>query len=205
MRPAFSVQEVGRVSPAWLRPSAFGLVMCLHVVVLIGLPWPAGTSRTEPPPFEIQVISPPQPAQLLVPIDSAPAVEVKPATAVPVDVPAVEAQPLHGREAAEIKPPDPTLATSAPQGLSAAPARETEEPLTARRPVAPVQVAEPTPAAERPEVALPIDPPQQGPLPSSEQRVGELAPLAPPRPAVAVPSAAADGPGPERRGVCPGP
>src|ERR1019366_6582771 len=142
MQPAVSVQDIPRVSPAWLRPSAFGLVLCLHLVVLVGLPWPAGTSRTEPPPFEIQVISPPQPAQLMVPIDSAPAVEVKPATAVPVDVPAVEAQPLHGREAAEVKPPDPTLAIGSLQGLLAAPAPATEEPLTARPPAAAVQVGE---------------------------------------------------------------
>lgn len=177
MQPAVSVQDVPRVSPAWLRPSAFGLVLCLHLVVLLGLPWPAGTSRTEPPPFEIEVISPPPPAQLMVPIDSAAAVEVKPATVVPVDVPAIEAQPLHGGEAAEIKPPDPTLAIGSPQDLSAAPAPETEEPLTARPPAAPVRVAEPAPAAERPEgAALPVDPPQQAPLPSSEQHVAELEP-----------------------------
>jgi serine/threonine-protein kinase len=177
MEPAVSLQDVPRVSPAWLRPSAFGLVLCLHLVILVGIPWPAGTSRTEPPPFEIQVISPPEPAQLLVPIDSATAVEVKPANAVPIDVQAVEAQPLHGREVAEIKPPEPTVATGSPQDLPIAPEPEAVEPLTARPPTAPVQVAQPAPAAESPEgSAVPVDPPRQALLPSSEQHVAELEP-----------------------------
>jgi serine/threonine-protein kinase len=178
MQPAVSVQDVPRVSPAWLRPSAFGLVLCVHLAILVGIPWPAGTSRTEPPPFEIQVISPPEPAQLLVPIDSAPAVEVRPVNAVPVDVQAVEAQPLHGREAAEIKPPEPTLATGSPPSLPVAPEPEAAEPLTARPPTAPVQVAEPTPASGGPKgAAVSVNPPRQAPLPSSEQHVAELEPL----------------------------
>src|ERR1700694_2449044 len=102
MQPAVSVQGVRRVSPAWLRPGAFGLVLCLHLMVLVGIPWPAGTSIAEPPAFEIQVIPQAEPAQLLVPLDSAPVVEVKPVNAVPVDVQAVEAQPLHGQEVAEL-------------------------------------------------------------------------------------------------------
>ncbi len=186
MQPAVSVQDLPRVSPAWLRPSAFGLLLCLHLVILVGIPWPAGTSRTEPPPLEIQVISPPEPAQLLVPIGSAPAVEVKPANAVPIDVQAVEAQPLHGREVAEIKPPEPTVATGFPQDLPVAPEPEAVEPLTARPPTASVRVAQPAPAAGSPEgSALPVDPPRQAPLPSSEQHVAELEPPVV-RPAAAV-------------------
>ena len=103
-----------QVSPAWLRPAALGLVLCLHLVFFIGVSWPPGTSTAEPPPFEIQVIaSGASSAQLLVPLDSAQAVEVKPATAVAVDVQAVEAEPLrHGQEIAEFKPSEPAFATT---------------------------------------------------------------------------------------------
>jgi hypothetical protein len=99
MRPAVSVeavrvQDVQRVSPAWLRPVAFGVVLCLHLALLVGVPWPTGTTIARPPPFEIQVIPGAEPAQLLVPLDSDPVVEVKPANAVTVDVQPEEAQPL---------------------------------------------------------------------------------------------------------------
>src|SRR5258707_354690 len=127
MQSAGSVQDVPKVSPAWLRPSAFALVLCLHLLFLVGIPWPAGTSNSEPPPFEIQVISPAEPALPLVPLDSAPAVEVKSGKAVPVDVQAIEAQPQHGQEVAALKPPEPTPATSPSQGVPVSPAQQVAE------------------------------------------------------------------------------
>jgi hypothetical protein len=176
MQPAVSVQDVPRVSPAWLRPSAFALMLCLHLLLLVGVPWPAGTSNTEPPPFEIEVISPAVPARLLVPVDSAPVVEVKSAKAVPLDVQVTEAQPLHGQEVAEFKPPEPTFAASSLQGVLVSPVSQAVEltPLAVRPPTAPVQIAEPAPlAAGTQGPAVPVDPPRKGPLPSFEQRLVE--------------------------------
>ena len=150
MQPAGSVQDVPRVSPAWLRPSAFALVLCLHLLLLVGIPWPAGTSNAEPPPFEIQVISPTEPARPLVPLDSAPALEVKSAKAVPVDVQAIEAQPLHGQEVSELKPPDPGLAVSSPQAVLVSPVPQVAELTPRGKPAAAlVQVAEAAPWPRR--------------------------------------------------------
>jgi hypothetical protein len=177
MQSAIPVQHVRRVSPAWLRPSAFGLVLCLHLAVLLGIPWPAGTNTAEPPPFEVQVIPQAEPAQLLVPFDSVPAVEVKPANAITADVQAVEAEPLkRGQEIAELKPSETAFATSPPQGVFVSPEQPAAElnPPEARPPTDPVQVAQPTLDAA---TALPVDPPSQGPLSSSEQHVAESEPL----------------------------
>jgi hypothetical protein len=175
------VHDFRRVSPVWLRPSAFGLVLCLHFVVLGGVPWPAGTDIVQPPPLEIQVIPQAEPAQLLVPLYSTPAAEIKPANAVPVDVQAVEAQPLHqGQEIAELKPSEPAFAINSPQRVLASPAPQAAEltPLAARPPTAPVDVAQPTPeAASSGASASPVDPALQGPLPSPGQPVAESQPL----------------------------
>jgi hypothetical protein len=183
MQTSVSVQDVRRVSPVWLRPSAFGLVLCLHLVLLVGIPWPAGMSITEPPPIEIQVIPPAEPTQLLVPIESAPVLEVKPANAAPVDAQAVESQPLrHGQEIAELKPSEAALATPSPPAV-VSPERQAAElkPLDVRQPAAPVQVAQPAPEAAQAEPsALAINPPSQ-PLPS-EQQVAESELLELPRP-----------------------
>ena len=182
MQPAVPVQDVRRVSPAWLRPSAFGLVLCLHLVLLVVIPWPAGTNIPQPPSFEIQVIPRAEPARLLVPLDSAPAAEVKPASAVPVGVDAVEAQPLrHGQEIAEV-PSASLFATHPAPGVLVSPGSEGAESKP-RPPAAPVQAAPPAPASVETS-ALPVDPPSQGLLPSSEQRVAESEPLEALRPAV---------------------
>jgi hypothetical protein len=171
-----SVQDVRGVSPPWLRPSAFGLVLCMHLVLLVGIPWPAGTSTAEPPPFEIQVIPQAEPAQPLVPLDSVPVVEVKPANALPVDVQAVEAEPLrHGPEIVELKPSESAFATNSPPGgvVSSEPQAAELKPLEVP-PTGPVQAAQPARGAPRAE-ALAISPPGQ-PL-SSEQQVAESEPL----------------------------
>ena len=88
MQPPVSVQSISvphiqRVSPPWLRPVAFGVVLGLHLVLLVGIPWPAATDIARPPPFEVQVIPQAEPAQLLVPLDSTAVAEVKPANAAP--------------------------------------------------------------------------------------------------------------------------
>src|SRR5258708_40005428 len=98
MQPALSMQDAQTTLPAWLRPGAFGLVTGLHLLVL-GVPWPAVTRIAVPPPVEIQVILPAEPARLLPPSDAAPAVEIKPAVTAKIDSHAVEAQPLtHGKD-----------------------------------------------------------------------------------------------------------
>jgi len=178
MQPAVSVQDVRRISPVWLRPSAIGLVLCLHLVLLVGIPWPAGMSIPEPPPIEIQVIPQAEPAQLLVPLASAPVLEVKPANATPVDVQAVEAQPLrHGQEIAELKPSESAFAAASPAGVvSLEPQAAELKPLDVRQPTAPVPVAQPAPEAARAEAStLATSPPSQ-PL-SSERPVAESEPL----------------------------
>jgi hypothetical protein len=137
----------------------------------------SGTRNAEPPPLEIQVISPAEPARPLVPLDSAPAVEVKSAKAVPVDVQAIEAQPLHGQEVSELKPSEPATAAGSPHAVLVSPSPQVAEltPLAERVPTAPVQVAEPAPVATS--TQLPVDPLQQGPLPPLGQQVAESEPL----------------------------
>jgi hypothetical protein len=191
MQPAVSVHDVSRVSPAWLRPSAFALVACLHLVILYGIPWPAATDIAQPPPVEIQVIPQPEPASLLVPLDSAPAVEVKPATAAAVDVQAAEAQPLHqGKELAELKP-EPAFALNSPPGVPASPAPQESPPLAARPPTASLQVAQPAPQAAGAEAsASSVAPATQVALPPSAEQVAESLPLDVP------PAAAAQAPQP---------
>ena len=178
MQPAVSVLEVPRVLPAWLRPSAFALVACLHLVVLFGVPWPAGTDIEQPRPVEIEVIPQPEPAPLLVPLDSAPAFEVKPATAAPVDVQAAEAQPLQqGQEVAELKP-EPAFALNSPPGVEASAAPPELAPLSARPPTAALELAQPAPEAIGAQAsAAPVDPASQAALPSSVEPVAESQPL----------------------------
>jgi len=191
MQPAVSVQDVRGVSPAWLRPSAFVLILCLHWVLLVGIGWPTGTGVAEPPPLEIQVIPRAEPAQLLVPLESASMVEIKPPNAVPVDVQAIEAQPLHGREIAEFKPAAPALATGPPPGVlvSTAPEGATLKSPAAPAPMAPLQVADAAlVAASVGASPVPVEPPRLDPLPPSEQQVAELEPLVT-RPAAATKSA----------------
>jgi hypothetical protein len=176
VQPAVSVEELRRVSPAWLRPSAFILILCLHWVLLVEIRWPAGTNGAEPPPFEVQVIPQAEPAQLLVPFDSAPVVEVKPATAVPVVAQALEAQPLHGQEVAELKPLEPALATRPSPGVPVSPESEAA-PSAAPPPTAPLPAAESAVtsagAPEAASAAAPVVPAE----PPSEQHVAELSPL----------------------------
>jgi hypothetical protein len=178
MQPAVSVRDVSKVLPAWLRPGAFALVACLHLVILYGIPWPARTDIAQSPPVEIQVIPQPEPASLLVPLESAPAVEVKPATAAPVDVQAAEAQPLHqGKEIAELKP-EPAFALNSPPGVLASPAPHESPPLAARPPTAALQVAQPAPQAAGAEAsASSVAPATQVALPPSAEQVAESLPL----------------------------
>jgi hypothetical protein len=180
MQPAVPLRDVRGVLPAWLRPGAFGLVLCLHLAVLFGIRWPAETNIPRPPPLEIQVIPQAEPARLLTPRYSAPAVEVRPANAVPVDVHTIEAQPLrHGQEITELKPSDSVIATNPPPGVvvPAQPQAAESRPIAAPLAAAPVQAAQPSlEAASAKAPALPVDPPTQGPLPSSERRVAESEP-----------------------------
>jgi hypothetical protein len=187
MQPAPSMQDVQAILPAWLRPGAFGLVTGLHLMFLLGMPWGPATKIVVPPPVEIQVILPAEPARLLPPPDAAPAVEIKPAVTLKVDTPAAEAQPLtHGKDLAEVKPSQPAFATNVPP--PAPPSRPQQlaelKPLEMPRPVAPARPArEVFGAKEALRVAK-----GEAPLPPS-QGAAEMKPIGVGRPAVAADTA----------------
>jgi hypothetical protein len=89
MRSEISTAQVGLASPAWLRPSALVLIICIHVAVLVGLPW-STESRIVKAPLEVEVVPTAEPARELAAIDDRQSSELKISEPVSVEAPVIE-------------------------------------------------------------------------------------------------------------------
>jgi TonB family protein len=66
------------ISPIWLRPVAIICVAVLHLVVLLGVPWPTDSDLAVPAPLAISVVAVGAPASAVAARDGADAPEVQP-------------------------------------------------------------------------------------------------------------------------------
>jgi hypothetical protein len=181
-----AMKDESRLSPAWLRPGALGLVACVHLAVFLGVPWPGGTGVPQPAPVEIEVIASAQSVLPVLEPAKALATEVKPAPAAKAETPVVESQPLpRGRTTPEVKPLAPAFATNIPAAATLAPAGPAPElkPVEASGPAASAEDARPVPEAAGPKLsARPASP--APPRLSANQPTAEARPLLASRPAV---------------------
>ena len=112
MHSAGSAQAFAGVTPVWLRPAALALAACVHLVVLVGIPWPTRTGIEFQRPLELQVIPQGQPTDALRPLDTQQLAEVRPADAPPSErpvetTPAARAQEVAAAAPAEAQASDP--------------------------------------------------------------------------------------------------
>ena len=94
MPSAVSIAGFDSVTPPWLRPAAIAAAACVHVLVLVGIPWPRQAGISIPTPLELQVIPQGLPAEAVIPLDLQPAAQVRPSNVTPSSTPTAETKPV---------------------------------------------------------------------------------------------------------------
>src|SRR5580704_4558021 len=120
--PSASAQDFQQVLPRWFLPGAFALVICAHLVLLVGIPWPDAPRLAAPRPLEVQVIMQGRPAQTLDYPHGEQVAEAKPGTTLPAEVKTREsAKSIDAQEIAETRLPAEQAVTRSEPAVAADP------------------------------------------------------------------------------------
>src|SRR5437763_1844099 len=190
MPPAVSTQDFRNVTPAWLRPAAAGLALFVHLLVLVGIQWPATPHLRIPQPLELQIVAQGRPVEAVSGVDTVQSAEIRPSDALP-GAPAAEAQPVAAPETPSTIPTEqaaaeapatrilpPTISPSR-QDTVARPERPVGQllPLDLGGPATAERVPPPPSEVQTAAVASPTaDPPSQNPLAGPQQQIMEAKP-----------------------------
>jgi hypothetical protein len=183
MPSAGSAQAFAGVTPAWLRPAALALAGCVHLVVLVGIPWPTRTGVEFQRPLELQVIPQGQPADALRPLDTQQLAEVRPADATPSERPVETTPAARAQEVAAAAPGEAQASNPAERLADAEPPKQEalvapEPAVTEAKPSDATQAvaADVTPPTSELQTATVINPPSGNSLPPQRFAAPDLKP-----------------------------